>query len=32
VDADSEQDALRLLPFYVAERTTITCVSDVQIP
>jgi hypothetical protein len=32
VDADSEADALRLLPYYVAERTTITSVSEVQIP
>ena len=32
VEADSEQDALALLPFYVAERTTITRVSEVQIP
>jgi hypothetical protein len=32
VDADSEEDALRLLPFYVAERTTITHVNEVQIP
>ena len=32
VDADSKADALRLLPFYVAERTTITRVSEVQIP
>jgi hypothetical protein len=32
VDAKSEQDAGQLLPFYVAERTTITCVSEVQIP
>ena len=32
VDAENEQDALRLLPFYVAERTTITRVSEVQIP
>lgn len=32
VDADSETDALRLLPFYVAERTTGTRISDVQIP
>jgi hypothetical protein len=32
VDADSEDDALQLLPFYVAERTTITPVSEVQIP
>jgi hypothetical protein len=32
VDAVSEEDALRLLPFYVAARTTITRVSEVQIP
>ena len=32
VDADSEESALQLLPFYVAERTTITPVSEVQIP
>jgi hypothetical protein len=32
VDTQREQDALRLLPFYVAERTTITRVSEVQIP
>jgi len=32
VDADSEEEALRLLPFYVAERTTITRVSEVDIP
>ena len=32
VDAASKEDALRLLPFYVAERTTIASVSDVQIP
>ena len=32
VEADSETDALRLLPFYVAERTSITRVSEVQIP
>jgi len=32
VDADSEEDAFRLLPFYVARRTTITRVSEVQIP
>jgi hypothetical protein len=32
VDTESEQDARRLLPFYVAERTTITRVSEVQIP
>jgi hypothetical protein len=32
VDAGSEEDALRLLPFYVAARTTIARVSEVQIP
>jgi len=32
VEADSETDARRLLPFYVAERTSITRVSEVQIP
>ena len=32
VEANSEADALALLPFYVAERTTITRVSEVQIP
>lgn len=32
VDAESERDALRLLPPYVVERTTITRVSEVQIP
>jgi hypothetical protein len=32
IDAVSEEDALRLLPFYVAERTNITRVSEVQIP
>jgi hypothetical protein len=32
VEVDSEADALRLLPFYVAERTIITRVSEVQIP
>ena len=32
VEAESEQNALALLPFYVAERTTITRVSEVQIP
>ena len=32
VEAASEEDALRLLPRYVAERTTITRVSEVQIP
>jgi hypothetical protein len=32
VQADSEGDALALLPFYVAERTTATRVSEVEIP
>ena len=32
VEADSETKALRLLPFYVAERTSITRVGEVQIP
>ena len=32
VDAASEQDALRLLPSYVAERTKATRVSEVDIP
>ena len=32
VDAATEDDALRLLPFYVADRTTIARVSEVQIP
>ncbi|HSC90511.1 MAG TPA: hypothetical protein VLB86_02525 [Gaiellaceae bacterium] len=32
VDAASEADALALLPFYVAERTIATSVSEVEIP
>ena len=32
VEADSESDALALLPFYVAQRTTATQVSKVDIP
>ena len=32
VEAANEKHALRLLPFYVAERTNITRVSEVQIP
>jgi hypothetical protein len=32
VDAADEEDALRLLPSYVAERTTVSPVSEVQIP
>jgi hypothetical protein len=32
VDAACEDDALRQLPSFVASRTTVTCVSEVQIP
>jgi hypothetical protein len=32
VDALSEAHALALLPFYVAERTTVTRVTEVEIP
>ena len=32
VDADSEEQALALLPLYVAERTTVSRVSEVEIP
>jgi hypothetical protein len=32
VEAEAEEDALRLLPFYVAERTTATRVNEVEIP
>jgi hypothetical protein len=32
VEAATEEDALRLLPSYVAERTTATRVSEVAIP
>ena len=32
VEADSDADALRLLPCYVAERTTVSRVSEVEIP
>ena len=32
VETATEEDALRLLPFYVAERTTATRVSEVEIP
>ena len=32
VEADGEDAALALLPFYVAERTSVTRVSEVQIP
>ena len=32
VDATSELEALRLLPQYIADRTTVTRVSQVEIP
>jgi hypothetical protein len=32
VEAESEEDALRLLPYYVAARTTVTGVSEIEIP
>ena len=32
VEAESETDALRLLPHYVAARTTATRVTEVEIP
>jgi hypothetical protein len=32
VQAATEQEALALLPFFVAERTTVTSVSEVEIP
>jgi hypothetical protein len=32
VEAGSEEDVLRLLPYYGAQRTTIARVSEVQIP
>jgi hypothetical protein len=32
VEAATETEALGLLPFYVAERTTATAVSEVEIP
>ena len=32
VEARNEQEALQLLPYYVAERTTASRVSEVQIP
>jgi hypothetical protein len=32
VAAESEAEALHMLPFYVAERTTVSRVSEVQIP
>ncbi len=32
VEASSEEQALRLLPTYVAARTTVTSISEVEIP
>jgi hypothetical protein len=32
VEAESEEDALALLPSYVAERTSVARVSEVEIP
>jgi hypothetical protein len=32
VEAETEADALRLLPYYVAARTTVSRVSEVEIP
>jgi hypothetical protein len=32
VEAEAETDAVRLLPFYVAQRTTVTPVSEIEIP
>ena len=32
VDATSEDEALHLVPFFVAERTSVARVSEVQIP
>jgi hypothetical protein len=32
VDATTAEEALRLLPFYVAKRTTVTAVGEVEIP
>ena len=32
VDADTEQEALGMLPYYVAERTTVRHVSEIEIP
>jgi len=32
VEAESDADALRQLPYYVAARTTVTRVCEVQIP
>ncbi len=32
VEAETDADALRLLPYFVAARTTVTRVNDVEIP
>jgi hypothetical protein len=32
VEAESEQDALRQLPFFIAQRSTVTRVTEVVIP
>jgi hypothetical protein len=32
IEADSEEDALRQLPFFVAQRSTVTRVTEVEIP
>lgn len=32
VDAETEEEALRLLPLFVADRTTVTHVTEVEIP
>ena len=32
VDVDTEEEALELLPYYVADRTTVSRVSEVEIP
>jgi hypothetical protein len=32
VQAETDADAARLLSFYVAQRTTVTRVGDVQVP
>jgi hypothetical protein len=32
VEAGSQQEALQMLPYFVAERTTVSRVNEVQIP
>jgi hypothetical protein len=32
VEAESDRDALALLPYFVAERTTVTGVTEIEIP